>query len=276
MYNLDINFLNDRPEYQNRRRTTTLTDGAGGVASLVVGGVAAALPLLLVLGGWGYLTFFKNPQLQKEHAELEQQLKDVRAQVQTINDLRTQAEQIQSEVQVLSTAFSQLKSWSSVLRDVRDLTPDTVQIRKITQIADKNKSTPRRTPAPADPAAATPEDPPLPTITLEIEGFAQSFEDVGAFVVTLKESPFLASEKVKLVSSELQDNRTNVEVERSPNQQGSGGELTVEIPQVVEYKIEAQLAELSTKELLPALESKGADGVVARIQAIQQQGILQP
>jgi type IV pilus assembly protein PilN len=88
----------------------------------------------------------------------------------------------------------------------------------------------------------------------------------------LNQSPFFDGEKTKLISASLKDNPTQLVVAES---QGGSNSLP-QLQPVVEYKIETNLSAATASELLPQLKSKGAVGLVNRIQTLQQKGVIQP
>ena len=77
MYNIEINFLNDRPEYRpesvrakpSRQRRDRSGNGA------VIAGAGVALAFLALVGGfWVYLVQLEIPRLQAERDELDEEL----------------------------------------------------------------------------------------------------------------------------------------------------------------------------------------------------------
>jgi type IV pilus assembly protein PilN len=100
---------------------------------------------------------------------------------------------------------------------------------------------------------------------------ARSFNDVNDFVLTLQRSPFLKGDEVKLATSQLVDNPTEVEFDNP----GGGQNLEVKLPQVVQYKIEGDLTNLPASELLQDLERTLSVGLASRIQALRDRGVLQ-
>jgi type IV pilus assembly protein PilN len=205
----------------------------------------------------------------------------LQAQLQEVEGIRTQIAQIDAENQALATVFDRIKPWSAILQDVRDRVPTGVQVSLIEQ---KDPSTvpgavptptPAAPPPPADPnqPAAAPAPPPEPPPDLiEVSGQARTFNDVNDFLLTLQRSPFLQAAETKLVTAELVDNPTEI---RFANEQNSG-QLQVQLPRVVEFKIQSTLTSLPASELLQDLERTLAVGLPARIEALRERGVIQP
>lgn len=271
MYSLDVNFLNDRQE-----RPTEASLGrprARKQSSLPLYlGIALGIALPALVGGFWLILQNQNQQLAARQAELEGQLAALNAQRDAINSLDAQVQQIESENQALATVFDQIKPWSAVLQDVRGRVPGNVQINTIEQFqAEAAAPAAPASPAP-DGTQPAPAAPAPPSSSVRIRGYARSFNDVNDFVLTLQRSPFLESETVKLVTSQLIDNPTEVEI----NNQRTDRTIEVELPQVVEYTIESSLTNLPASALLQDLERTLSVGLSTRIQALRDRGVIQP
>lgn len=280
MYSLDINFLNDRSE---RPSEAGLARGArGGRVSSdprpYYLGAALAIALPALVGGfWLYLQN-ENRTLENRQADLDSQLSALQAQLGEVTSINTQIQQIESENRALASVFDYIKPWSAILQDIRSRVPTGVQISSIEQIKSEAlpppPPSPSPSPSPADGAAASPTPPPVPEAPppkVAVSGVARSFNDVNDFVLTLQRSPFLKGEEVRLVTSQLVDNPTEVEFDNP-----SGGQnLEVKLPQVVQYKIEGNLTNLPASELLQDLERTLSVGLASRIQALRDRGVLQ-
>lgn len=276
MYSLDINFLNDRSE---RPTEAGLARGRGRVAHdprpyYVGAALAIALPALV--GGFWLFLQSQNRGLEQRQAELDSQLSVLQQQLGEVNTIKAQASEIQAENRALASVFDYIKPWSAILQDVRSRVPSGVQIAVIEQLeveAAPPPPSPSPSPAEGDDPAASPAPvaaPPPPPPKIAVSGVARSFNDVNDFVLTLQRSPFLDSEDVRLVSSQLVDNPTQVEFS---DQNNSG--LEVKLPQVVQYRIEGDLTNLPASELLQDLERTLSVGLASRIQALRDRGILQ-
>ena len=256
MYSIDINLLNDRPEYGQE---VFASQGAGSGDSkmpLLLGFVAAGSALGLVLVSFGVLSFLNRQQIVKEES-LDAQLAQLSPQVKEVEALQAQEVAVKEETAALATIFNQIKPWSAMLQDLSDRVPPTLQITKIEQ-----------TGAAAPPAGGQPNNaaqnnqngeapPPPPANGLKLTGNAISFGDVNDFVLTLRKSPFLIDEKTKLTTSEREQNSNNAE----------GVEL-------VKHELETEINAVPASELLQALNTTGASGLVTRINLLKQKGAL--
>lgn len=278
MYSLDVNFLNDRAE---RPSEAGLARGRAPVAAdprpYYIGAIIAVALPALVGGFWLYLQN-QNSTLEQRQAELDSQLTALQAQLGEVTNINNQIQAIESENQALASVFDYIKPWSAVLQDVRSRVPNGVQIVNIEQLEAEQAAAPPPSPSPSpspaegEAAAPPPPAPEAPPPKIAVSGVARSFNDVNDFVLTLQRSPFLEGEEVKLVSSELIDNPTEVEF---ANQQGGGRNLEVQLPQVVQYTIEGNLTNLPASELLQDLERTLSVGLASRIQALRDRGVLQ-
>jgi type IV pilus assembly protein PilN len=271
MYSLDINFLNDRadrggadagPAVQRRAASTSKTPFFIGLAiALLLPTAAAALWLL---------TLWRTSVVQQESNDLDQQLQALQADLNEVELINAEIAQIQQQNQALASVFDQIKPWSAILQDVRGRVPTGVQIASIIQ------QEPPPPPAPTTPPPAegeAPQEPPEPDQPLiEIQGQAQTFSDVNDFVLTLQQSPFLVPESLRLLSAELQQDTTQIEIVP----EDAETDIEVQLPQVVSYTIQGQLTNLPASELLPDLERNLALGLAARIQALRDRGVVQP
>ena len=278
MYGLDINFLNDRTQ----RPTEAGLRPAGQVQSdpkpYYIGAAVAVALLALTGGAWAVFSS-QNAELAKQKADLDGQLTVLQGQLADAQTYTQQVSQIESENQALATVFDRIKPWSAVLQDVRDRVPNGVQIDTIEQLA---ASTPAAAPAPipsasptdgSSPVPVVPAEPEIPPPRISISGKARSFNDVNDFLLTLQRSPFLQGKDVKIVTSSLIDNPTQVEFTSQPT---GSGEIKVQLPKVVEYKIEGNFTDLTASELLQDLERTLSVGLATRIQALRDRGVLKP
>lgn len=281
MYSLDVNFLNDRSERPSEvglGRTKAGTAPADPRPYYIGAALAIALPAL-VAGFWLYLQS-QNRTLTEKQAELDSQLAALQAQQTEVSNINSQVQAIEAENQALASVFDYIKPWSGVLQDIRARVPTGVQIATIEQSVDEEAAaaappSPSPSPSPADGQAAAPNSTPTASEPLPskvaISGVARSFNDVNDFLLTLQRSPFLKGDEVKLVTSKLINNPTTVEFS---NEQG-GQDLEVQLPQVVEYRIEGNLTNLPASELLGDLERTLSVGLASRIQALRDRGVLQ-
>lgn len=270
MYSLDVNFLNDRQERPTEAGLVRPRARRQSPLPLYLG-IAIGIALPALVGGFWVILQNQNQQLTQRQAELEGQLAALNAQRDVINSLETQVQQIEAENQALATVFDQIKPWSAVLQDIRGRVPGNIQINTIEQFQTEAPAAAAPPPAPdgTQPPAAAPA---TPTPSVRIRGYARTFNDVNDFVLTLQRSPFLEAENVKLVTSQLINNPTQVEIAN----QRDDRDIEVELPQVVEYTIESNLTNLPASALLQDLERTLSVGLSTRIQALRDRGVIQP
>ncbi|MFM2303103.1 MAG: hypothetical protein RLZZ135_510, partial [Cyanobacteriota bacterium] len=229
MYTIDINLLNERAEYQTSKQSnfqdssTILAPAQSGKTPLYAGAGIAVLALLATGGGWLW-TGQQTTQLEAKQKELDRQLGSLKVQEQRLQQVTAEVNQVTGEAQSLAGVFSQTQPLSAILQDLRENTPQGVQIASVIQGEAKAVPTPAATapvapkqgglinkistpPNPeakpaanaASPTAATvppasaaisPATPAsdVPSATLEIMGTAKSFAEVNNFVLTLKKS----------------------------------------------------------------------------------------
>ncbi|MGB8698974.1 MAG: pilus assembly protein PilN, partial [Thermosynechococcaceae cyanobacterium] len=133
MHQIDINLLNDRPEFS----TGTIAKGTytgDNKMPLVWGGAFAGSLVGLVLLLLGGLSLFSQ-QLASRDQQLDADLNKLAPELAKINDLKAQGQVIKSETTALATIFNQIKPWSATLQDLRDRVPSGLQLTKIEQIA---------------------------------------------------------------------------------------------------------------------------------------------
>jgi len=270
MYSLDINFLNDRPDYKPTTKPKP-TPGGGGQPidqKPILIGVGAAIALNALVGGVWFVFNQRNAQLQKEVESLANQLGEKTNQVQELEQIYAETKQTNEEADALATVFNEIKPWSALTQEVAELMQIAgVRIANIEQ----TEPEPAAAPAPAkegEEAAAPP--PPRNTATVKIEGYASSFGQLNDFILLLNQSPFFNGEKTKLLAAELQDNPAQLVVD------GSDRQTQLELQPVVEYEIETALSSAKASELLPLLKSNDAVGLVNRIETLQEKGVIQP
>jgi type IV pilus assembly protein PilN len=129
--------------------------------------------------------------------------------------------------------------------------------------------------APAAPGAAAAAPADVPTTKIDIDGQAKNFDDVNNFVLTLKQSGLINPDETRLISANLVGNGTPIEKLPAPE----GTKLTVdqekraerlELPKVVQFKIQTVLKQMSPEESIRELERKGAVGSVTRLKNLPQ------
>ena len=264
MYGLDINFLKDRPGYLDTPANKT-KDGGGESTSPqsfipIAAGVAVAA--LAIGGALGTKLFYfdrENAQLQAQldgvNADIEQQA----AQTAEIDGIKGQTEAIRTQTLALATVFNQIKPWSALLQEIKDLTPTGIQMNSIQQVEVE---------LPPDPNAAADAPDPEPVPGIEIRGTASTYDDVNDFVLLLQNSDFLGGENTQLASARITSSPVRVEVPE-------GSDIEVTLPDVVSFEISTPLSDKGATELMTQLESKGAIGLTSRIETLRQKGILE-
>jgi type IV pilus assembly protein PilN len=275
MYSLDVNFLNDRPEY--RPQTTTGPRAAKqqrsmGTMTPLISGVAVGLLLPLAVGGLWFFIQQQTAKLQEEDNRLTAELGQLQQEEQQLASINQQITQINSETAALTGVFNQIKPWSALLQDIRERTPVGVQIKAIQQTEAAAPAPAAATPAPGA-AAGQPATANVPTVKLELSGTARTFDDVNYFLLTLQRSPFFKNNETQLLSSSLVNNPTQLETPE--NQRQTSAQISYELPKVVEYRISTSLTDAQASELLRELDRKGAVGLVTRIRSLQQKGAIQ-
>lgn len=235
MYTLEINFLNDRaaPEALAVERKP-IADSQ----FLIYGGAVAVVALALVGGAFLFLNS-ANEGLQQELATLTAKETSLSSKIKSLEDQEKQLQAIQDRTNQILNLFVGNLPVSAVIDDLRRRTPLTVQIKSITQ---------------QTAAAAAPQASSQSTITLN--GTATNYNELNDYILLLKSSPLLDSDKTKLVSSTLQPATTDKNFT------------------LVDFQILVTTTSKSPAELLPQLQKLGADGLVARVNLLRQKGVI--
>jgi type IV pilus assembly protein PilN len=308
MYNLDINFLKDRKEYSGAaarggaaRSGGRRTGGGGGGQSssansgsiLAIGALVGLLPLALVGLGWGWLAWSKG-QSQGRLTEVQAQVAEIEQKEKDRDKARADLQAAKSQIEALTGVFSNIKPWSAMSQDLRDRLPSGVQILEILQKTEVPVAVAAETATPTTAQVAAggsqaPAAAPTPVIQepigrIEITGAADNFDRVNDFLVVLQKSNFFNADQTKIVTSERQpETALTTTALPGPDGQSSGGSSNAikpgdlpKLPSKVTFKIETELANVSTGELLRELERKGAVGLVSRIDALKQKGVIKP
>lgn len=255
MYGLDINFLKDRAEPIAAPSPTKKAKLPASAMIPLFAGLAAMLVIPGLVGGFWLWVNWRTSQVQDELNNKSAQLSSLQAETAEVQQLQQEIELARTQTNALVNVFTEIRSWSAILQDVRDRVPEGVTIQAINQEAVEQPEA-QAPPPEGQPAPAIPQQ-------LIISGFAQSYNDVNDFVLTLKDSEFFASDNTFVANSRLVD----YPVADKPQ--------NVELPQVVEYTIEAQLSEIPDDQLLSLLERKGAFGLAERLRTarnFQQEG----
>ncbi len=316
MYSLDINLLSERPEYQTGKQprssggTNITTMPQYGKIPLYIGAGVAVLAIVSTGAGW-LLLGQQTSQMEAKQQDLDLKLGSLKAQDVRLASLTAETAQIGGETKALAGIFNQVQPWSAVLQDLRESIPQGVKIGSILQTEKSNapkvtaattaKPTsgsklidkindvpnPEAAPAPgATPVAGTPDSAPssipkaslpsdIPTAKLEILGTAKTFEEVNNFMLTLKRSTFFNPDDTQLVTATLAAGGKLEEVVKD-KKSGAIETTKLELPKIVEYKIQTSLNRIPANDLIGELERKGAVGLVTRLRTLQQQEVLKP
>ncbi|MEM6423763.1 MAG: PilN domain-containing protein [Cyanobacteria bacterium P01_C01_bin.73] len=258
MYGVDINFLSDREV-----RQAPIGPSPGPAPGPEVDrrplflGIGAAVAALAIVGGYyGYLKY-EESRLNARQEELDAELAALASQLQEVRIIQAQTATIQAENAAWVSIFEQVRPWSALLQDSRDRIPGRAQITSVQQ-----------TPGLSIEVEGLEEPVPPENGGVQVLGTACSYNDVNDFFLTLQRSPFLDGETTELVQASLGD-----EVEgRCPGEGAAADDTT----QLVEYTISSNINNVRASELLQILEQKGTVGLVARIRALQQTGVVEP
>jgi type IV pilus assembly protein PilN len=287
MYNLDINFLNDRPEYAAatgaRGGASGGRRGGGGNSRVSSGGgtdsktpfyagLSALVALsFLSLGFWGF-QFLRNTQLKSRQSELAAQVTDLEAKQKELDGVQAQLKGAKDEITALTSVFSNIKPWSAMSQDMRDRLPSNVQIASVTQV---DAPPPTATPTTAQVASGKPAPPPPPVGLIKILGQASTHNDVNDFLVVLQKSNFLKPESTRIVLSEILPPETLGRI-AIPGANSGSGQVLPKLPPRVKFEIETSLTDVPTSDLMRELDRKGAVGLVSRIEALKEKGVIKP
>lgn len=265
MYSIEINFLDDRPEYNPEGFEAAAGPSAPpmsleGQTALIIGGAVAATALALVGGAWFYLTRISIPQLEARQSDLDSELAVYLQKENELQALKDETSQITGQTESLAGVFNFVTPWSAVLQDLRDRTPPGVRINGIAQSE----------PKPGGAAAAPPEGEAVEGVTsiVVISGIASSFSEVSDLLVVLQQSSFFDGSATRLLRSEMENNPGKVI-------QASETQFKGELDQVVTFEIETKLDRVAASSILGELEAKGATGLVSRIRRLQTRGVIE-
>lgn len=304
MYSLDINFLNDRPDYVTQKTKRKGGKIQVGDRTALIAGVATGVFFPALVMGFWFVAQSGNQKLQDQLATLEGQAGQLASKDSEYRAIRAQSAQIKAETDGLALLFNtSLKPVSAILQDIRDRVPANVQIADVEQtvkVATPVPGTPPPAAAPPPPAAGTPPAagappaaaaPPPPAVSpwqqftqkLVINGTAKSFDEVNDFMLGLQDSKFLNASEVKILEANLTDNplQTRTVLPQNKNKQpddpsNEGQPPEIQLPKVVTYKIEAGVSNANASEVVRELNRKGAIGLATRIEQLQNKEVIKP
>ena len=313
MYNIDINYLKDRPEYQGN---VAKSDSTGFTRNnqvsysktpMYIGLGIGLAAILATAGGWLVLDQ-QAKTLQAKQAELDQQLGKLKTQETELAGLNGQVSRIEGESKALAGVFNSVRPWSAILQDFRESIPQGVQIQTIGQIAPPAPATtPAKgaAPTPKDgsvlaKAAALPPDPgaaPSPAATPGTPSPAATTPGATTVATTsgVLDAP-ITKIKVTGIAQSFNDvnsfmltlkksafiNPDDIQlvtanlVQEGANITGTGTNTTIIPIKAVKYEIQTSLKQVPAPELLRDLEQKGAIGLVTRLKSLQQQQVIKP
>lgn len=248
MYNLDVNFLNDRGVQTQEVSRSSRSSGGGPVnwTPAIIGLLVGLLFPLLAAGGW-FLANRESNQIADQEAEVDGELARLEQQIAELEAIRAEADAIESDSLALVKVFDRLLPWSAILQDVSNRVPTTVRLSSVVQDGE--------------------------TGALTLSGNAESYEDVNDFMLKLAASPFFEDDSVVLGEATLQEDSTQVEV---TSEGDNAPEVEIEATDVVGYSITAPLDEWSyaDDEMVSLLSQLGSEGMLARVQALGAEGLL--
>lgn len=254
MHNIDINFLKERRQDKvtivgktaGFKKETTLAERAP-----VLIGSGVAIALLAAVGGALLILNNQKASTQANIEQLDSEIQRLQGQNAQIAQIQQEIDGINNQVGILVSVFDEIKPWSAMLREIAFLTPDNVQIQSITQSGTRG---------------------------LTIAGFAESYDDVNDFMLTLKASNLLSRDETRLTASSLSENPASVATSRAQLEAGETSPtdetLIISLAQGISFNITTEINNVPSTELVNLLDQRGAIGLVSRIEALRQLGAL--
>lgn len=275
MFNLDINFLNDRPDLKpgsaaaSRGGPRQSSGGTDSPMPLYIGAGAALLLLGLTGGAFAYFSWQKG-NLETEQAALDSQLGAIEGKRKELAAANQKVVAAEGEIKALATVFNQIKPWSAMSQDLRERLPPGVQIASIVQAP----------PAGGQPVAGSN---PVYTTDITIKGEANDFDQVNDLLVILKKSNFLKPEETRIIETARTEPKplpivslpkaVQLPVKPGQEKQENTNNQAIKLPGKVTFTVQSKLSEIPTSELLRELDRKGAVGLVTRVEALKSKGV---
>jgi type IV pilus assembly protein PilN len=259
MYSLDVNFLKDREirVYEAAKPKRGGGGAPGDRRPLLIGLLCMMIPILL-MGGYWVLLRGQIAQLKARNAELDAELAQLQAQLQEIGGIQGQIDAVKAENNAYVAVFNQIVPWSALLQDIRDRTPARVQLTDLSQTGGTVSSVDAEATQPARAGG------------ISINGVACSFEDINDFALLLQRSPLLQSASVEITQAQQQGSPLDPDTQgRCPGTPAGQPEF------LVDYAIRANITDTPSAELIDELESQGTVGLVTRLRALRETGVIE-
>lgn len=262
MYSIDINFLNDRPDYKppdiNIPRPQPGISPAAARLPFLLGGAAVAVAALGSAGGWWWIINTKNTQLQAEIAKLESESGLLEAEVKKVQELENKTKQYNDQTKFFTSIFNtSVKPVSSLIDELSTILPPGVQISQINQTLAKAEGENIQSKTPWG----------IIQQKIEITGLSPSFAEVNDLLLTIKNSPFFNAKETTLVKAEL------IDIPIQVTWTGIGTAPENLTPKVVEYTIATTASNVLASEIIPDLQRTNAQGLLSRLNRLQQLGV---
>ena len=255
MFSIDINLLNDRPEYSQVTASQPSAGGSENNTPIFLGAAFGGGLLGLVLIAFGAMSLL-NQQFASQEQDLDDQLAALAPQLAEVDNLQAQEKRLKSETQALGTIFNQIKPWSALLRDLSERVPPELQLTKIEQTTGSTRTSSRKNDKKnrSQASGGGTVSPLKAPSDLKISGNSLQFDGVNDFVLTLRKSPFLNGDRTQLLSSTRETNKDSDQ-------------------ELVELELKTQINDVPASELLPILNAKGARGLAIRLEDLRKQGV---
>lgn len=247
MYSLDINFLKDRGLDSTTEVEGAAPKKASSPVEYIPAGIGAIAMIVFPLLSWNYAQSFEAKQAEAEAKiqEIDGEIAKRQGENKSLEEMEQEVNKAKAETAALVSVFDKIRPWSAILQEVRDRTPPGIQVESLTQ--NGSGSSPK----------------------IEINGVARSYEDVNDFVLFLKRSPFFDSNQIILGS--VDKSSLGIDI---ANEEDLPDNVSVSIPDGVQYRITAQLINKPTSALMKEIQNKGSVGVVTRLKTLEQKGAI--
>ena len=289
MYSLDINFLNDRSEPGSSPGSapSLKPKAAANNTPMIIGALVGLCLPAAAFGANVYLTGV-GTTLTSQRDQLQADLQTVAGQASEVNSITEKTATAEADIQALLGVFQKLQPISASLQEVSNQMPEGVLISFFEL---KDGALPEPDPAappPPPPVEGEPLPiPELPPKAVSLKGRALSYAQLNDFLLGLKNSPFLVEDTIKLSAVTLIDGTEAFQFEPFQPEVKLGEDppppvlepefmptLEVELPYVVEFQVDANLSSPAPAEVLDKLRNLKADGLVTRIETLQQMGVI--